>query len=179
MSSCAASFSMCCRAASIRCVTSACGIPRNATTQTGSGRCCNSRRHPRLARHSSLSSRHSSRLAQRQCHRSSHASVRTVITGGWSSSARSRRTRRNKPWHHDRQRKPPPPSSGLAAACLDMPRISPVTNAARCPDFAPKDTADRPDTATPDRITAVIPRRTHRLSRGYQPSRQASLVKSP
>ena len=45
MSSCAASFSMCCRAASIRSVTSACGIPRNAKTARGCGRCSNSRHH--------------------------------------------------------------------------------------------------------------------------------------
>jgi hypothetical protein len=45
-SSCAASSSMCCRAASTRSVTSGCGIPGNATPPPGCGRCCNSR-HPR------------------------------------------------------------------------------------------------------------------------------------
>ena len=35
MNSCAASSNTCCRAASTRCVTSACGIPRNVTTPAG------------------------------------------------------------------------------------------------------------------------------------------------
>ena len=47
-SSCAASFSTCCRAASTRCATSACGIPPTARTPLGCARCCSSRRHPRL-----------------------------------------------------------------------------------------------------------------------------------
>ena len=78
MSSCAASSSTCCRAASTRCVTSVCGIPRNATTPPGCGRCCNSRRHPSLAHRRTSSSRHASTLTQSQCRRSSHGSVRTV-----------------------------------------------------------------------------------------------------
>src|SRR5271165_2695033 len=41
---CAASSNMCCRAASTKSVTSACGIPRNAGTPPGYGRCCNCRR---------------------------------------------------------------------------------------------------------------------------------------
>ena len=45
-SSCAASSSTCCRAASTRSATSGCGTPRNARTPPGCGRCCNSRRHP-------------------------------------------------------------------------------------------------------------------------------------
>ena len=41
-------------------------------------------------------------LTRSQCHRSSRGFVRTVIRGGWSSSARSARTRRNRPWRPDR-----------------------------------------------------------------------------
>jgi hypothetical protein len=56
--------------------TSACGIPRNPTTPHGCGRCCNCRRHPSLAHHSSLSSPHAGTLTRSQCRRSSHGDPR-------------------------------------------------------------------------------------------------------
>ena len=45
-----------------------------------------------------------------------------------------------------------------------------VTNAADGLNLAPDDAADRLETATPDRNTAVVPRRPRRPSRDYQPS---------
>ena len=71
MSSCAASFSMCCRAASTRSVTSACGIPRNATMPPGSGRCCNSRHHRGSTRRWTASFRRPCHRPRSQRHRSS------------------------------------------------------------------------------------------------------------
>jgi hypothetical protein len=90
----------------------------------------------------------------------------------------SRGTYRARPWRHDRQRKLPP-SSALAAVCLGTPRRSLVSNGTGGSDFAPDDAVDRLETATPDRDTAVVPRRSGRPRRDYQPSLRASLVKSP
>ena len=176
----AASSNTCCRAASTRCATPACGIPHSATTPPGCGRCCNCRRHPSPAHHRSLSSRHPSSLPRHRCRRSSHGSVRTVTRGGWSSPVCSHGTHRARPWRHDQQLKPPtPPSPGLAAACLSTPRRSPVCTATDCPDFAPDDVLDRLERPAPDRDATIAPRRAPRLSRDYQPARRASLVKSP
>jgi hypothetical protein len=169
MSSCAASSSTCCRAGSTRSATSVCGIPRNTTTPHGCGRCCNWRRHPSLAHHRSLSSRLASTLTQSQCRRSSHGSVHTVIRGGWSSSARSRRTRRNKPWRHDRQRKLPPPLSGLAAACLGTPQRSLVTNGADDPTLLQMTLPIVLKVPLPTAILAVVPRRPAGPSRVISP----------
>lgn len=81
-SSCAAFSSTCCRAASTRCVILVCGIPLNATTPPGCGRCCNSRRHPRSTRRRTVLPRRSDSPAQSRRRRTSRGSVRGVARGG-------------------------------------------------------------------------------------------------
>ena len=81
MNSCAASFNTCCRAAFIRCVTSACGIPRNATTPPRCGKCCNFRRHRSSIRRRTSSCRRSCHPARTQRHPSIHRPAR-IVRGG-------------------------------------------------------------------------------------------------
>jgi len=76
----------------------------------------------------------------------------------WPLSVCSRGTRRARPWLNDQRRTPLPPSLGLAAACLGTPLGFPITNPTDGANFAPDDAANRIETATPDRDTAVVPR---------------------
>jgi hypothetical protein len=72
-----------------------------------------------------------------------------------------------------------PPSSGLADACVGTPWRFPVTGTADRTGCGPHGAAEPPETVTADHNAAVVQRGGPRLSRGYQPRSQASLVKPP
>ena len=173
--SCAASSSTCCRAASTRSAASACGIPHNATMPPGCGRCGNCRRRPRSTCHRTRSFRYSSQ-ARSQYRRSSQAPARTVITGGWSSSAGSRRSRR---WGHDLPRTFPLPPSGRVGACPGTPQRYAVTNEKFSPRLGPNDALDDPEYAASGSDIAVVLLRPPRLSDDHPFKYRASRTKSP
>jgi hypothetical protein len=73
-------------------------------------------------------------------------------------------------------------SAAIVRSCRCVPRnATEITGLQRNrrPNLAPHDVADRLESATPDRDTAVRLPRPGRPSRDYQPTLRASLVKSP
>jgi hypothetical protein len=73
-------------------------------------------------------------------------------------------------------------SAAIVRSCRCVPRnATEITGLQRNrrPNLAPDDVADRLESATPDRDTAVGLSRPGTPSRDYQPTLPASLVKSP
>ena len=76
----------------------------------------------------------------------------------------------------------PDASAAIVRSCRCVPRNAtgdPCHQRTRPPNLAPDDVADRLESATPDRDTAVGLFRPGTPSRDYQPTLPASLVKSP
>ena len=173
----AASFSTCCRAASTRCATSACGIPPTARTPLGCATCCSSRprrspdhsrkqrcRRPTQSRPRRPPGRRSNRRSRPRCHHG-----RLILTAPLLG---------DRPWDRDPPPTHPPPSDP-APACPGTPQHRADFHAADGRRDDPDDTNRHPERVPKDhhpaseRITPPTPNGDH------HPRHPASRVKSP